>query len=140
MEANNKEEVIEQLRYLQSLYIQEYENLLNEITNYNLVYNATQRNIDVLENLGMLESSNILLNLEGGTYIEAKLNKVDKALVYVGSGYLIEKSIDEAKAFLKQNKQKGEELIKELNKRKEEIEKNLIDVAFELEKIGNSNV
>jgi len=58
--------------------MQEYENLLSEITNYNLVYNATQRNIDVLENLGMLESSNILLNLEGGTYIEAKLNKVEK--------------------------------------------------------------
>jgi len=140
MDAKNREEVIEQLRYLQSLYTQEYEAILSEISNYSLIYNATKRNIEVLENLGMLENGKILLNLEGGTYIEARLNKIERALVYVGSGYLVEKGLEEAKAFLSENRQREEQLMNELTKQKESIEKSLIDITFELEKIGNADV
>lgn len=140
MVENFDEESLEQLRYLQSLYAEEYENLLREISNYTLVYNATKRNVEVLENLNLFENGNILLNLEGGTYIAAKVSKIDKVLVYVGSNYLVEKSADEAKEFLKNNQQREEEILKELNEQKGKLEKELLDIAFEIEKSGSGNV
>ncbi len=140
MAENLKDETIEQLRYLQSIYAQEYENISKELANYNVVYEATKRNIEVLDNLPMLENGSILLNLESGTYIKAKINEIKEVMVYVGSGYLVEKSVDEAKEYLKDGQKKEEELIAELQKQKEYVEKELIDIAFEIEKTGNANV
>ncbi|MGC9099316.1 MAG: prefoldin subunit alpha [Candidatus Micrarchaeia archaeon] len=140
MSENLKDEAIEQLRYLQSIYAQEYENISKELANYNVVYEATKRNIEVLDNLNMLENGNILLNLESGTYIKAKINEIKEVMVYVGSGYLVEKSVDEAKEYLKDGQKREEELIAELQKQKEYVEKELIDIAFEIEKTGNANV
>ncbi|MGC8776683.1 MAG: prefoldin subunit alpha [Candidatus Micrarchaeia archaeon] len=142
MEGKNEEnrEVVEQLRYLQSLYLESYENLLREISNYNIIYEATKRNLEVLSNLSMIENNKILLNLEGGTYIEAMVEGVSKVLAYVGSNYLVEKSVEEAKDFLEENKKREERLLAELNKQKEAIEKELVEVGIELEKAGNANV
>ncbi|MGC8888812.1 MAG: prefoldin subunit alpha, partial [Candidatus Micrarchaeia archaeon] len=138
MEGKNEEnrEVVEQLRYLQSLYLESYENLLREISNYNIIYEATKRNLEVLSNLSMIENNKILLNLEGGTYIEAMVEGVSKVLAYVGSNYLVEKSVEEAKDFLEENKKREERLLAELNKQKEAIEKELVEVGIELEKAG----
>ncbi|MGB9732333.1 MAG: prefoldin subunit alpha [Candidatus Micrarchaeales archaeon] len=142
MEGKNEEnrEVVEQLRYLQGLYLESYENLLREISNYNIIYEATKRNLEVLSNLSMIENNKILLNLEGGTYIEAMVGGVSKVLAYVGSNYLVEKSVEEAKDFLEENKKREERLLAELNKQKEAIEKELVEVGIELEKAGNANV
>jgi prefoldin alpha subunit len=142
MEGKNEEnrEVVEQLRYLQGLYLESYENLLREISNYNIIYEATKRNLEVLSNLSMIENNKILLNLEGGTYIEAMVEGVSKVLAYVGSNYLVEKSVEEAKDFLEENKKREERLLAELNKQKEAIEKELVEVGIELEKAGNANV
>jgi prefoldin alpha subunit len=140
MEEKNKDEAIEQLQYLQTIYAQEYDNLLREITNYNAVYNATRRNLEVLNNIDSLQNNKVLVNLEGGTYIDANIGKIEKIMVYVGSNYIVEKSIEEAKLFLEESKKRQEEIINELNKQKQDIEKALIDIGIEIEKIGNANV
>ncbi len=140
MEEKNKDEAIEQLQYLQTIYAQEYDNLLREITNYNAVYNATRRNLEVLNNIDSLQNNKVLVNLEGGTYIDANIGKIEKIMVYVGSNYIVEKSIEEAKLFLEESKKRQEEIINELNKQKQDVEKALIDIGIEMEKIGNANV
>ena len=140
MEEKNKDEAIEQLQYLPTIYAQEYDNLLREITNYNAVYNATRRNLEVLNNIDSLQNNKVLVNLEGGTYIDANIGKIEKIMVYVGSNYIVEKSIEEAKLFLEESKKRQEEIINELNKQKQDVEKALIDIGIEMEKIGNANV
>ncbi|MGC9205382.1 MAG: hypothetical protein ACP5FN_03885, partial [Candidatus Micrarchaeia archaeon] len=87
---NNETDAVEQLRYLQSIYTQEYEAVLNDLSNYTLAYNAIERNIEVLEKINMFDGANILLNLEAGTYAEVKVGSIKKIIAYVGSGYLVE--------------------------------------------------
>ncbi|MGC8662697.1 MAG: prefoldin subunit alpha [Candidatus Micrarchaeia archaeon] len=140
MEEKQYEESIRQLEYLHNIYVQEYNNILKELSNYNMVYEATKRNRDVLDNLGIIENGSILLNLESGTYIKAKIGEIKEVMVYIGSNYLVEKNVEEAKEYLKMGQKKEEELIAELQKQKEEIESNLIDIEYELGKYGNENV
>jgi prefoldin alpha subunit len=131
----NTNEAVNQLRYLQSIYTQEYEAVLNDLSNYTLAYNAIERNIEVLEKLNILEGANVLLNLEAGTYVEAKVSNIKNAMTYVGSGYLVEKSVEDAKEFLSSSAKRQEGLLKQIAEQKNKIEKELINIAFELESI-----
>jgi len=132
----NTNEAVNQLRYLQSIYTQEYEAVLNDLSSYTLAYNAIERNIEVLEKLNILEGANVLLNLEAGTYVEAKVSNIKNAMTYVGSGYLVEKSVEDAKEFLSSSAKRQEVLLKQIAEQKNKIEKELINIAFELESIG----
>ncbi len=121
-----------QLRYLQSLYTQQYEVLENEIATYSFTIAAVERNINILEDSGRIEGSNVLLSGEGGTYIEASVKSMQKVITYVGAGYLVEKDVAEAKAFLDANKKRQEEDFRKLIAEKQRLESELIDLSYAL--------
>lgn len=129
-EANDD---LEQLKYLQSLYAQEYDALLNEISGYTVTANAVESNIQALENLNTINNANLLLNLEAGTYIEVKTQQVKGVIAYVGAGYLVEKSFEEAKSFLSKNKEKNQEALKMLFGQAQKLEKELIDLGYKID-------
>ncbi len=126
------DEVLAQLRYLQTIYTQQYDVLANEMATFSLALGALQRNIEMLEKKAVLENSNVLMSGEGGAYIKAKIEKMEKALVYVGGGYLVEKDTEEAKQFLKDNYKKQEDTLKKLSTERTRIEKELVDIAYKL--------
>jgi len=121
-----------QLRYLQSVYSQQYELIENEIATFTIAMGAVQRNLEILESKDKLANSTILINGDGGAYIEASIKSVNKALVYVGAGYLVEKDAEAAMEFLKGNGKKQEDAIKKLISEKEKIEKELVDISYKL--------
>lgn len=125
-------EVTMQLRYLQNIYTQQYEVLSDELDNYTLTYNAIQKNIDLLSNITRVENSNILLNVDGGLYLEANTKGIKSVITYIGAGYLIQMNVDEAKILLSKNEKKGSEILKKLNSDKQKLENELIDINYKL--------
>ncbi len=125
-------EILMQLRYLQSLYSQQYENLNNNIATYTMTNTALQRNLDLLEKSKSIEGSNIMISGEGGAYVPAKIEKVDKVMTYVGGDYLIETTVETAKEFLGENIRRGEEIIKKLVSDRQKIENDLFDIQYKL--------
>lgn len=126
------QELLMQLRYLQNIYSQQYEAIENDIATYTIANTSLQRNIDLLEHSGSIENSNIIISGEGGAYIPAKISKVDKVMTYVGAGYMIEKSVADAAAFLRANQKSSEAFLNRLVSDKQRIEKELIDISFKM--------
>lgn len=134
--AQSQDEVIEQLRYLQGLYSQQYENLQNSIASYSMSATALQRNIELLERYGTVQNSRIMVSGEGGVYVPAKLEGADSVLTYVGGGYLVEQQPEEALGFMKENQKKGEQLLNRMLSEKKKVEGELIDIEYKLNAIA----
>ncbi len=128
----DQEMSLEQLKYMQGVYGQEYEALAANINSYVSLSAMMSRNIEFIENVERVKGSNMLLNLEAGTYIEVKASNTDKVFTYVGFGYVVEKSKDEAKAFLEENRKKTDEIVKKLTVDREKIETELMSIELKL--------
>lgn len=137
MDVNSKEsgkgdQDIEQLRYMQNAYAEQYELLGNEITTLSMAINTVRKDIDLIDNMERVENSTVLFNSQGNIYMNANVGKVDSVIVYVGANYLIEKSLDEAGSFLKGNLEKQEAGLKKLISERQKIEKELFDISYKL--------
>ena len=134
MEANRNEaaEAIAQLRYMQNVYSQQYEFIQNEISAYIAELNALRGNLSIIENAPTLDNSKVLVDCDGGAYVEASLGKVQKMIVYVGAGYLVEKSLEDAKRFVNENSARREEMIRRLDGEKKKLESELVNIAYKL--------
>jgi prefoldin alpha subunit len=131
-QPRNANEIIMQLRYLQGLYNQQYENLENNIATYTLANTSLQRNIELLQKSDSMAGSEIMISGEGGAYLPAKLSKSESVLTYVGGGYMIENNKDKALGFLSENLRRGEEMLNRLISEKQKVEKDLIDIQYKL--------
>ena len=54
----------------------------------------------------------MLLSVEGGSYIEASIRAIEKVITYVGAGYLVEKDVEGAKAYIGRNVESSEDADK----------------------------
>ncbi|MDE1856297.1 MAG: prefoldin subunit alpha [Candidatus Micrarchaeota archaeon] len=124
-----RQEELNQLQYLYNVYAREYESLGSEIANYMNLGAAMERNIEALEKMGTVENSNVLLGLEGGTFIEASMKKGTNVIANVGAGFLVEMDRERAKKFVSDNSGKVEESVKELMLQRQKIEKEISDLA-----------
>lgn len=132
-EEKKAAEELEKLRYLQELYMQEYNAVLGKLSEYAADSTAMERNREVLSNIDKIKGNNILLNLEGGSYIEVKVGEIASILTYVGAGYIIETDKENASRILQTNSKRVEELAKKLTAEKEKLEGILTDIEFEIE-------
>ncbi len=128
-----KQDALEQLRYLQEVYAREYQTLLNEISNYLLVSNSFERNREILNNADKFKNSSILLNIEAGTFVKVNANDFKSVLVQVGAGYLVEKNVEEAKEFVGKNSERLQANLKQLGVQKQKVEKELLDLSYKIE-------
>lgn len=124
-----RQEELNQLQYLYNVYAREYESLGSEIANYMNLGAAMERNIEALEKMGTVENSNVLLGLEGGTFVEASVKKGTNVIANVGAGFLVEMDRERAKKFVSDNSGKVEESVKELMLQRQKIEKEISDLA-----------
>ncbi|MCL4375427.1 prefoldin subunit alpha [Candidatus Marsarchaeota archaeon] len=134
-ESGKRDQEIEQLRYMQNAYAEQYELLGNEITTLSMAINTVRKDIDLIENMERVENSTVLFNSQGNIYMNANVGKVDSVIVYVGANYLIAKSLGEAESFLKRNIEKQEAGLKRLIGERQKIEKELFDISYKLSTI-----
>jgi prefoldin alpha subunit len=126
------QEAMAQLQYLQNVYTQQYDMLNEQIATYNLAREAVARSIEIIDNAKSLENSHVLLNTEGGTYIGATVSKIDKMMTYVGAGYLVEKTVAEAKEFLETAMKNSETSASRLIGERQKVEKELFDISYRM--------
>lgn len=134
-DRSKREEELNRLFYMQNLYNQNYEAIMNEIASFGMAQAALRRNIRVLESKDQVKGSSILVNAEGGTYIEASVKDLSKVITYVGAGYLVDKSIDQAKAFVAKNIESGDSQLKKLSEDKQQLENELVRIQYEIERL-----
>ena len=126
------QEMVAQLQYLQSVYTQRYDILNEQIATYNMAKEAVLRNIDMIDRAPSMDNKAVLLNADGGAYIEASIKKLDKMITYVGAGYLVEKPLGEAKDFLQRTVNGGDAAVSKLIEERRKIEKELFDISYKL--------
>jgi len=134
-EKQDKEEEANRLLYLQNVYNQQYEALMNELTTFSMAQAALKRNIQLLENKDRVKGSNILVNAEGGTYIEANVKELGKIMIYVGAGYLVEKDVQQAKEFQNKNLEMGDTQMKKLVETRQKLENELMKIHYQVESL-----
>ncbi|MEM3211867.1 MAG: hypothetical protein QXR85_00965 [Candidatus Micrarchaeaceae archaeon] len=130
------DEEANRLAYLQAAYMQQYELISNEIETYTIAQESLLRNLELIEHIGSVENSKILSG-NGGIMFNATTGKLDSVLVYVGAGYVVEKSLDEAKSFLQKLSRANEENINRLSAEKNRLEKMLIEVSHSADALQN---
>ncbi len=128
-------DAINQLRYLQNVYSQQYEVLENQISTYTMSIDAILKGVEALEKATTAEKSKTLINTGPGVYMEGEITNNKTTLTYVGAGYLIEKTVAQAKEFIELNKKKQEEVLKKLLSEKSKLQSELIDVMYKLESL-----
>lgn len=128
-------DAINQLRYLQNMYSQQYEVLDNQISTYSGSIDAILKGVEALEKVTKSEKSKTLINTGPGVYMEGEITNTKTTLTYIGAGYLIEKTITEAKEFIETNKKKQEDVLKKLISEKGKLQNELLDIMYKLESL-----
>ncbi len=141
MEAGNKqaanlEEETYTLRYLQQLYQSQYgavSSEINRVVAYLGELNTAQKTIESADQIGGREA---LVHLGANVYMSAKSKKLDNVIVSVGGGYLVEKTITQAKQFLASKIEHITEMFNKLINNRNELVGAMQDVSLRLEEIG----
>ena len=126
------EEDLEQLKYLYDAYTRQYEAIVGEISNYLMISAAYDRNLETLNKLDTIQNSNMLVSLEAGTFMQVDVKEVKTLITNVGAGYMVEKSVEEAKEFLSTNSIKIQQSVNALVSQRQKVEKEVLDLSFRL--------
>ncbi len=130
-----REEVAE-LSYFQQLYQGQYEAVSRSI-NTALQMLGDMNNVkETLDRIGEVKGRNTLAPIGSGTYLHSKAEDVDSVVVGVGAGYLVEKSVDEAKQFVSAVIERQTVAINGMLKSKNDIENALLEVSLRLERLA----
>ncbi len=123
---------LDELGYARQVYQNQYA-LVNNSTQMVLQemreMGASQR---TLENIELLNGKESLISTGAGVYIRAVPNNVRSVLVEVGGSYVVEKAVDDAKAFLSKQIDLKSAILNKLLKNKKELESALIDIEYKM--------
>lgn len=128
-----QQEVYSQLRYLQNVYSQQYELLEQQIAPYTITIDGVRKGSVFLSEVKSASKKNTLVSVGGGAYVEATLGDISKTMVYVGAGYLVEKSAADAKTFVDEMLKRQEDSLKRLDADRRKLQSELMSVAYKLE-------
>jgi prefoldin alpha subunit len=139
LKSGSKETKVSELEEL-SYARQVYQNQYTFVSNSAQVVMQEMRELSAsqhtMENIGMLTGKESLLSTGAGVYIRALPSDTTKVLVEVGGRYVVEKTIDEAKAFLGKQIEIKTGVMNKLLKSKREIEAALMDIEYKLDSSG----
>ncbi|MGC8669590.1 MAG: prefoldin subunit alpha [Candidatus Micrarchaeia archaeon] len=124
---------IEELRYLQQLYEQQYRmvtDAINVNSNELAELSAVQNALDKSE---LMDNKEMLTYIGSGVYLKSKALDTKTFVLSIGGGYLVEMSLDYAKEYVaKRLEKKSAELNSAMNDRKK-VELSLLDVMHKLD-------
>ena len=132
-EQENGARGIEELRYMQQVYQNQYA-AINNAMNMHLqevqMLGAVQ---NTLENNDMMKGKEALMHVGASVYMKTEMRNVSMVVVSIGGGYLIEKGIAEAKAYVSGRLAKKNELLNSMAKSRKELQNTLIDISYKME-------
>jgi prefoldin alpha subunit len=99
-----------------------------------------RKGVQFLNDSKQADKKKTLISIGGGAYVEALFPDIRSALVYVGAGYLVERSVAEAKAIVEDNKNKQEEMLKKLDAERRKLQSELISISYRIETMQQQQV
>lgn len=135
-EENEKEKGLDELRYMQQIYQNQYAVLNNTITMHLQDMQALSSAQKALENGELMKGKETLMHAGASVYMKAEIKEVGYVIVGVGGSYFVEKSVDDAKGYVSNLMTRKTGIINDLTKSRKDLQSALIDVSY---KIDNSS-
>ncbi len=127
MVENSINEMIQESKLLESYYndVVSKESLLHRLLE------ESHNSFEAIQNLSINSDTSSLVPLGIGVYVKSTINAIDKVLVNVGAGVVIEKQKDDAINFVEQRIKEFEMAAKQLSSQKQQI-------AYRMNEIQNT--
>ncbi len=132
MDDTNRQEQISQLRAVQDIYVQEYEKMMAAISGHLASMDALGRGIEMLSKIDLIRGNTFLMPADSGLLLKVKDVGETNIIMYVGAGYLVEKSIDDAKVFIEKSIKKNTDSLAMLSGQKEKLEQELFKIDYRI--------
>ncbi len=127
---------LDELGYVRQVYQSQYALVNNSVQ---IVMREIQE-LDAaqltLESVDLLKGKETLLGTGAGVYVRTVPGDVSSVLVAVGGGYVVERGVDDAKAFVSGQKAVKSDVLNRLAKNRREIEAALIDIEYKMDSSG----
>jgi prefoldin alpha subunit len=130
---NESEKELEELRYMQQIYQNQYAILNNSMTMHVQEMQALSAAQKALENNDLMEGSEALTHTGAGIYMKAKIKDAGHVIVGIGGNYFVEKGIDDAKGYVSKLIEKKTEIINRLTKSRRDLQGAIIDASYKIE-------
>ncbi|MCL4381891.1 prefoldin subunit alpha [Candidatus Marsarchaeota archaeon] len=131
---HKEEYTMEELQYMLQVYQDRYRALSEEIKETAAFVDAMRNAEKALENLESLENKNALINVGGGLYLNAKVEKLQSVAVEIGAGLIVEKGKEEAAESLKGKIEKHTELMNKMLSETKQIEETIYNLSIQMRK------
>ncbi len=127
MVENSINEMIQESKLLESYYndVVSKESLLHRLLE------ESHNSFEAIKNLSITSDTSSLIPLGIGVYVKSTITAIDKVLVNVGAGVVIEKQKDDAINFVEQRIKEFETAAKQLSSQKQQI-------AYRMNEIQNT--
>lgn len=131
------EEALQKLAYEYQLLQAQAQLLSQNLELLTLGMNEFSAVKGTLEELKKVEEENpeILVPIGAGSFLKGKILDKSNAIVSVGAGYAVKKSIDEAIAYLNERIKEYEDAIRKTQESLQKIEHKLQDLAVQAQKL-----
>ena len=132
-ERENMKE-LEELRYMQQVYQSQYAALNNSMNMHMQDVQALSAVQNTLENSDMMKGKETLMHAGASVYLKAEIQDASRVLVSIGGGYLIEKSVEDAKGYVSKLITKKTEMLNNMAKSRKELQGAIIDISYRMER------
>jgi prefoldin alpha subunit len=128
---------LEELRYLQQIYQNQYGLVSQEINNRSENLRELDSAQQTLENIDIIKDKSTLVSTGASTFAFGKITDNKSVVIGIGAGYMVEKSIDEAKNYISKAIEQESKYITQLNKSKKEVEAALIEIEVKVDELSH---
>jgi prefoldin alpha subunit len=124
MTEHSVNEMIQESKLLESYY----NDIVSKESMLHRLLEESHNSFEAIKNLSIDSDTLSLVPLGIGVYVESSINPINKVLVNVGGGVVIEKKKDDAVNFIEQRIKEFETAAKQLSSQKQQISYRMMDI------------
>jgi prefoldin alpha subunit len=123
---------VEEFRYLQQIYQNQYLLINQEIGNRSENLRELDSAQKALENMDALKGKSTLIPMGASTFATGTITDGKSVVIGIGAGYMMEKNVDDAKNYISKAIEQETKFINQLNKNKKDVEAALMEIAYKI--------
>ena len=136
--GHSREEELYTLSYMQQLYQNQYSTIVSEINRDIQYLNELGALKKTLEGVELVMGRDVLVNLGANAYMNSRAEKLDSVLIDIGAGYVVEKSVDDAKLFVDARVERSTKMFNSLVKSRNELRDAIVEVARRIDTLNRT--
>lgn len=134
-QARNISGEIEELRYVQQMYQNQYYILTQQLEEVTVAYAETSRTKEAIDSMPKLKSKESMIPIGSGFYASGKLGDDKGILVPVGASYTVKMDAPAAKALLDKRASRYTEQISKLSAAKKNTGNAINEISYRLNEL-----